>query len=89
MAADRLDLLGDGAGGAPLRALEGHVLEEMRDAVDLGRLVPRPDLDPEAERHGFDRVDAVGDDAQPVRQFGELHGHAATSFGVRRAWARR
>ena len=56
MAADRLDLLGDGAGAAPLGALERHVLEKMRDAVDLGRLVPRADIDPDAER---DRVDGV------------------------------
>ena len=34
MAADRLDLLGDRAGAAPLGALERHVFEEMRDAVD-------------------------------------------------------
>ena len=66
MAADRLDLLGDGAGAAPLGALERHVLEEMRDAVDLRRLVPRADIDPEAERDRVDRVDPVGDDPQAV-----------------------
>ena len=37
VAADRLDLLGDGEGAAALGALERHVLEEMRDAVDLRR----------------------------------------------------
>ena len=37
LAADRLDLLGDGAGDAPLGALERHVLEEVRDAVDARR----------------------------------------------------
>ena len=56
MAADRLDLLGDGERRAPLGALEGHVLEQMRDAVDLGRLVARADIDPDAERHRLDRV---------------------------------
>ena len=56
MAADRLDLLGDRAGAAPLGALERHVLEKMRDAVDLRRLVPCADIDPDAER---DRVDGV------------------------------
>ena len=57
VAADRLDLLGDGERAAPLGALERHVLEEMRDAVDLRRLVPRADIDPEPERHGRHRVD--------------------------------
>src|SRR3546814_2449618 len=36
--ADRLDLLGDGLRAAPLGALEHHVLEQMRDAVQLRRL---------------------------------------------------
>src|SRR5712691_10024653 len=93
MPADRLDLLGDGAGAAPLGALERHVLKKMRGAVHLRRLVPGADIDPEAERHGVDRVDPVGDDPEPVRQCGELCGHAAprtfSPFGcVRRAWAR-
>src|SRR5205085_11440910 len=87
MAADRLDLLGDVAGAAPFRALEGHVLEEMRGTVDLGRLMPRPDIDPQPERDGVDRVDAVGDDPQPVWKRGESDRHAAPRFGrARRAW---
>ena len=36
VAADRLDFLGDLAGGAPRRALERHVLEKMRNAVLVG-----------------------------------------------------
>ncbi len=36
-AADILDLLGDGAGRARARALEGHVLQHVRHAVELGR----------------------------------------------------
>ena len=39
IAADRLDLLGDLARGAARRALERHVLEEMRDAVLVRLLV--------------------------------------------------
>ena len=46
VAADRLDLLGDGERRAPLGALERHVLEEMGDAVDLRRLVAGADIDP-------------------------------------------
>ena len=46
MAADGLDLLGDLACRAPFGALEDHVFEQMRDAVDLDRFVPGPGLDP-------------------------------------------
>ena len=89
MAADRLDLLGDRAGAAPLGALEGHVLEEMRDAVDLGRLVAGADIDPDAERDGVDGVDAVGGDPQAVRQGGERGRSCRPRLGrARRAWAR-
>ncbi len=89
VAADRLDLLGDGAGAAPLGALERHVLEEMGGAVDLRHLVPGADIDPEAERGRVHRIDPVGDDPEPVRERCELRRHAAPRFGcVRRAWAR-
>ena len=90
VAADRLDLLGDGAGAAPLGALERHVLEEMRDAVDLGRLVAGADIDPEAERDRLDRVIAVGDDAQAVGEGGEPGRSCRPRLGgrARRAWAR-
>src|SRR5712691_5352362 len=89
VAADRLDLLGDRAGAAPLGALERHVLEEMSGAVDLRRLVPGPDIDPEAERGRIHRIDPVGDDPEPVGERRLLYGHAAPRFGcVRRAWAR-
>src|SRR5437764_5423849 len=89
VAADRLDLLGDRAGAAPLGALERHVLEEMRDAVDLGRLMASADLDPDAERDGIDRLDAIGDDAQAIGELSERYGHAAPQLGcARREWAR-
>ncbi len=84
VAADRLDLLGDGAGAAPLGALERHVLEKMRDAVDLRRLVPGADIDPQPERDRVHRIDAVGDDAQPVRQRREPGCHAAPLDMARR-----
>ena len=77
VAADRLDLLGDRAGAAPLGALERHVFEKMRDAVDLRRLVPCADIDPQAERDRVHGIDAVGDDAQPVRQCREPGCHVA------------
>ena len=51
VAADRLDLLGDVERRAPLGALEGHVLEQVGDAVDLCRFVAGADVDPGADRH--------------------------------------
>ena len=53
LAADILDLLGDLAGGAARRALEGHVLEQVRDAVLVVALVSRAGLDPDPERDAF------------------------------------
>ena len=83
VAADRLDLLGDRAGAAPLGALERHVLEKMRDAVDLRRLVPCADIDPQPERDRVHGIDAVGDDAQPVRQRREPGCHVTPpGYGV-------
>ena len=76
VAADRLDLLGDGERAAPLGALERHMLEKVRDAVDLGWLVPGPDIDPDAERDGVDGLDPVGGDLQPVFQFRQLDRHS-------------
>src|SRR5690606_15258570 len=73
MTADRLDLDGDVSRGAPLRALEGHMLQQMRDAVDLLRLVARADPSPDAERDGIDRRHRVGGDAQAVVQRGYTH----------------
>ena len=54
IAADRLDLLGDVLGAPPRGALEGHVLEEMGDAVLAFRLAAAAGADPDAERHGLD-----------------------------------
>src|SRR5579883_754137 len=94
MAADRLDLLGDGEGRAALGALERHVLQEMSNAVDVGRLVPRSDIDPDAERNRLDRIHPVGHDAKAARQGGEVNAHAAPPARRRRpsstgrAWAR-
>src|SRR5712691_9100207 len=85
LAADRLDLLGDRASASPFGAFEGHVLEKMRDAVDVSRFVPRTDIDPDAERDRFDRVDPVRGDPQTVPQCGKLSRHAAAP---RRAWDR-
>ena len=78
--ADLLDLLGDAARRAPARALEGHVLEQVRHPVDLGRLVARADIDPDAEGRGLDVRHGLADDAHPVVQRGQAEsgiGHLA------------
>ena len=77
VAADVFDFLGDGLGVAALGALERHMLQEMRDAVDVGVLVPRADLDPGAQRHGLDLVHRIGNDAQAVGEIGDGDGRAA------------
>src|SRR6516225_3730672 len=59
MAADCFDLLGDRASAPTLGALEGHMLKEVCDAIDLRRFVPRADIDPDTKRDRFDRFDLV------------------------------
>ena len=46
----------------PPRALEQHVLDEVRDAGAVGTLVAGADVDPEAERDGAHARHALGDD---------------------------
>ena len=72
LAADVLDRLGDAARRALLRALEGHVLEHVGDAVDLGRLVARAGVDPDADARGLHVGHGRGRDAQAVGKGGDL-----------------
>src|SRR6516165_10132968 len=90
MAADRLDFLGDGESAAPDGALERHVLEEMRDPVDVSLLMPSAYIHPNPERDRVDGVDAVGSDPQSVRQSGQVRCHSISDqeFPARRARAR-
>ena len=60
-------------GGAPRRALEHHVLDEMRDAVELGGLAPRSGAQPDADGDRVDVVHRLGEDYEPVRQHFLLH----------------
>ena len=46
----------------PARALEQHVLDEVRDARAVGALVAGADVDPEAERDGAHARHPLGDD---------------------------
>ena len=66
VAADGLNLLDDADGAPAFGALEGHVLEQMRHAVDCGHLVTGAYLDPGAQRYGLDRIHEIGDDAKAV-----------------------
>src|SRR5205814_8531951 len=77
MSADRFDLLGDGLGIAAVRSLEGHVFQQMGDAVDLGRLIARAHIGPAADRRGLHRIHAVGRDPEPIAEAGDLYAHAA------------
>ena len=69
LAADRVDLGRDRARGrTPLRALEEHVLGEVRDALRLGRLVPRAGREHHEARDRSDLRERRGHDANAVAQ---------------------
>ena len=79
VAARRLDLLGDVARRPPPGALEGHMLEEMRNAVLAWLLVARPCPDPDPERHRLQLRHGMGHDGEPVlepRNFDGVLAHA-------------
>ena len=63
-------------------ALEGHVFEEMRDAVFLRALVAGAGLDPDAEGGRLQMRHGVGDDRDAVAEAGDLDAH--DPIGVRR-----
>jgi hypothetical protein len=75
MTTNCLDLLSDRACTAPLRALEGHMLEKMGDTVDPRRLVSRTHIDPDAERDRVDSVDPITGDTQPIRKCRKMNRH--------------
>ena len=79
IAADVFDFLGDLAGGAGGRAFEHHVFKQVRNAVDFGGFIHRPDPDPRAQSHGVEFVHFVGYDSQGIRQTGN-GAHFQTSF---------
>ena len=84
MAADVLDLLGDGEGGAGRRALERHVLEQMGDAVDSRPARGgAPALDPDADATP---VSALGIGSVATRRpFGERGDLDGSSRPLQRA----
>lgn len=80
VAADILDRLGDGGGTPALGALEGHVFEEMRDAVFRRRLVAGADAGIGAEGDGLHPVHPFGQDGQAGVEFRHLHCVTHASF---------
>src|SRR4029077_3078157 len=62
IAADRIDLAGNGFGGAGFRALEHHVLDEVGDAVPFRIFVAGTGLQPDADGDGTDVGHLLGDD---------------------------
>ena len=78
VAADVFDRLGDFAGVSTARALERHMLDEMREPV-LGRvLVARSRLDEHADRRGLNVGRRLGYDGEPRGKARNLNAHAAT-----------
>ena len=67
-AADAVHFARDVFGGAARRAFEDHVLDEMRDAVQLGRFAARAGAHPDAHRDGMHVLHRLGDDHEPIRQ---------------------
>ena len=72
VAAHLVELLGDGRGGAPFRALEEQVLQEVRRPGELAGLVTRAGADPVGDRDRADIRHGLGDQADAARQDGRL-----------------
>ena len=66
MAAHVLDLDLEHVLGAALRALEGHVFEEVGGAVVVRGFVAGAGVDPDSDGGGVGPEDAFGGDAEPA-----------------------
>ena len=77
VAADVLDRLGDLAGASAARALERHVLDEMREPVLACALVARSRADEHADRRRLHMGRRLGDDGEPRGKARDLNAHAA------------
>src|SRR6267143_3004732 len=67
-AADGIHFAGDGFGGAALRALEDHVLHEVREAVLFGNFAAGAVADPQADGDGAHVGHSLGDHHEAVGQ---------------------
>ncbi len=77
LSADRIDLLGDLLGVARRRALEEHVLDEVRDAGGFRGLVTRTARQPDADGDRADVRHPLGGETDTVGK------HGATNVGLR------
>ena len=80
IAADILDSLAELARRAPARALEHHMLEQMRDAVELRRLVARSCRRVETDRERLHAPHRAARHAKAVGQGRQLHHGFDVSF---------
>jgi hypothetical protein len=83
VAADGLDLLGDLAGGSPRGALEGHMLQEMGDAMLVGALIAAATAGPDAERGGLQMRHGIGHNRETRRKTRDFNAHAAAPCAAR------
>src|SRR5207247_8879401 len=71
--------------GAPRGALEGHVLQQVRNAVLFLALVAAAATDPHPERRGLQMRHGIGDHDQAGGKARQLHTHAAAPWAARLA----
>ena len=69
LAANGVHLLGDAFSGAASRALEQHVLDEVRDARMRLGLVPRATSQPDADADGTHVRHSLGDETDTVGEY--------------------
>ena len=60
--------------------IKGHMLQQMGDAVMLGRFVAGADPAPDADGGGLDRIHPVGRHAETVGQGGDADGVRGGDF---------
>ncbi len=84
VAANVLDRLGDLAGASAARALERHMLDEMREPLLARELVARSRADEYADRRRLHMGRRLGDDGEPRGKARNLNAHAA----ARAVWRR-
>src|SRR5262249_10920093 len=72
LAAARLEAIGDLVGGAALRALEQHVLEEVAYADEARRLVAGSGLEPDAQGQRAAAGQRLAQDREAVGKLGAL-----------------
>jgi hypothetical protein len=86
IAADGVHFAGNVLRRAGLGALEEHVLDKVRDAVDLRGLIARAGFDPDAHGDRAQMLHAFGEDDEAVGEHGAAQ--VADGGGVSRGFSR-